>query len=238
MSLVLNLTVKSWLSAAILGLALSPLLTLALLLFVAPFTEEAAKLAGLPFGVRPSPFQRDAATKPSDGTPRRIRAAGMMSGFGFGVGEIWALAILVELFQPELAWYPWFLYQGFIIERFEVVFIHGFLALVSYWGYRRLLPATYLAAVGLHAVVNAPVIWLNLELVSATIVSLYVTLFSLGAFFLLALAMTTPQRRKPRSSKLASADEPVSAEEVAGQPKESYVRNDQSNHTRKEDGPV
>jgi hypothetical protein len=215
MSLVLNLTVKSWLGSAIYALPVPLLLTLILLLFVAPFTEEATKLAGLPFGLRLSPFRKDATSPLGSRPQRRLRAAGMMSGFGFGVGEIWALALLVLLYQPELAWYPWFFYQGFIIERFEVVFAHGFLALVSYWGFWRLLPVSYLAAVGLHAALNAPVIWLSLGLVSAPVVSLYATLFSLGAFFLLAIAMTTPERQKSRSAKLASTGESVSAEEVA-----------------------
>jgi hypothetical protein len=215
MSLVLNLTVKSWLSSAIIAFPAPLLLTLVLLLFVAPFTEEAVKLAGLPFGLRHSPFRKDAASPLGTGTPRRLRATGMMSGFGFGVGEIWALALLVLLYQPELAGYPWFWYQGFIIERFEVVFVHGFLALVSYWGYWRLLPVSYLAAVGLHAVLNAPVFWLELGLVSVQVVSLYVTLFSLGAFFTLVIVMTTPEHRKSRSGQLASAGEPIPAEEVA-----------------------
>jgi len=215
MSLVLNLTIKSWLGSAIYALPVPLLLTLVLLLFVAPFTEEATKLVGLPFGLRPSPFRKDAVSPLGTGTPRRLRATGMMSGFGFGVGEIWALALLVLLNQPELAWYPWFFYQGFIIERFEVVFVHGFLALVSYWGYWRLLPASYLAAVGLHAVLNAPVFWLQLGLVSVQVVSLYVTLFSLGAFFLLAIITTTPERQKSRNAKLASTGESVPAKEVA-----------------------
>ena len=215
MSLVLNLTVKSWLTSAILALAVPLLPTLILLLFVAPLTEEAGKLAGLPFTLRRSPLRKDAASPLGTGTRRRLLATGMMSGFGFGVGEIWALALLVLLYQPGLAWYPWFFYQGFMIERFEVVFAHGFLALVGYWGYWRLLPASYLAAVGLHAVLNAPVIWLDLGMVSAAVVSLYVTLFSLGAFFLLAITMTTPEHRKPRSRQLASAGESVPAKEVA-----------------------
>jgi len=215
MSLVLNLTVKSWLGSAIYSLSVPLVLTLILLLFVAPFTEEATKLAGLPVSLRPSPFRKDAALPLGTGTPRRLRATGMMSGFGFGVGEIWAVALLFLLYQPELGGHPWFLYQGFIIERFEVVFVHGFLALVSYWGYWRLLPASYLAAVGLHAVLNAPVIWLGLRLVSAAVVSLYVTLFSLGAFFFVAIVMTTPERRKSSSGQLASAGESVPAKEVA-----------------------
>jgi len=219
MSLLLNLTVKSWLSNAInrfaYDFALPLLTTLVLLLFVAPLAEEAVKLAGLIFGLRPSPFRKDAEMAKDRGTTRRLRATGMMSGFGFGVGEIWALALLVLLYQPELASYPWFFYQGFIIERFEVVFAHGFLALVSYRGYWRLLPASYLAAVGLHATLNAPVIWLGLGLVSTAAVSLYVTLFSLGAFFLLAIIMTTPERQKSRNAKLASTGESVPAKEVA-----------------------
>lgn len=215
MSLLLNLTVKSWFGNAIYGLALPLIPTLALLLFVAPFTEEAVKLVGLPLGLLPSRFRNGATSPLVWGTRRRLRAVGMMSGLGFGVGEIWALALLVELFQPWLAGYPWFLYQGFIIERFEVVFVHGLLTLVSYWGYRRLLPVSYLAAVSLHAVLNAPVIWLSLGVVNATVVSLYVTLFSLAAFFLLALAMTTPERSKTRSAKLAPAGEAVPAKEVA-----------------------
>lgn len=215
MSLLLNLTVKSWLSSAIYALPLPLLFTLVLLLSVAPFTEEIVKLAGLPLGLRPSPFRKDAAPALDSGTQRRLRATGMMSGFGFGVGEIWALTLLVLLYQPLNAVYPWFLYQGFIIERFEVVVLHGFLSLVSYWGYRRLLAASYLAAVGLHTALNAPILLVTLGFVSNMTVFLYVTLFSLGAFFFLAVTLTTPERRKPRGATLTSAGEPVPAEKVA-----------------------
>jgi hypothetical protein len=215
MSLLLNLTVKSWLSNAIAGLAWPLLPTLGLLLLVAPFTEEAAKLAGLPVALRASPFRKDATLALGSGTRRRLQATGMMSGFGFGVGEIWALVALILLYQPWHGVYPWFFYQGFIIERFEVVIAHGFLALVAYWGYPRLLPASYFVAVGLHAALNAPIVLFNLGLVDAMAVFLYVALFSLGAFFFQAVTMTMPERRKARGSKLASTGEAVSVEEVA-----------------------
>lgn len=197
MSLILNLTVKNWLSIGIIGLGLPLLVMLLLLLFVAPFTEEAIKLAGLPLILR-SPFNPpdDVGVKTKVGW-QQLRAAGAMSGLGFGVGEIWALAWLVFL-TPSGA-YPWFFYQPFIIERTQVVFIHGLMGLVTYRGYPRWLPISYLAAVGLHASENAPVLLLTLDLVTAMQVSLFITVLSVAAFFIVAITLTTPEKRKRRS---------------------------------------
>lgn len=197
MSLLLNLTVKQWLSGSILGLGLPLISALLLLLFVAPFTEEAVKLLGLPL-LRYSPIpHRDATGTPVKLGWRQIRAGGVMSGLGFGVGEIWAIAILTSLYTP-LGGFPWFFYQGFILERFLVVFIHGLMALVSYWGYRRWLPVTFLAAVGLHAAVNAPVLPYQLGLVDGMTVLLYIILLSSVAFFAIVITLTKPEKRSRR----------------------------------------
>jgi hypothetical protein len=199
MSLILNLTIKNWLSLGILGLGLPLLLTLLLLLLVAPFTEEAIKLAGLPL-IFYSPFNtpHDAEVEPKLGW-KQLRTAGAMSGIGFGVGEIWAIAWLIFL-TPELGAYPWFFYQPFIIERAETVFIHGFMCLIAFWGYPRWLPISYLLAVVIHASVNAPIILLDLSLITAVQVSLFITLCSVAAFFFIAITLTTPEKRKHRRS--------------------------------------
>ncbi len=196
MSLILNLTVKNWLSLGIIGLGLPELFMLILLLFVAPFTEEAIKLAGLPLILRYPPTSSDNVDVETKVGWKQLRAAGLMSGLGFGVGEIWALAWLVFL-TPQGA-YPWFFYQPFIIERAQVVFIHGLMGLVSYLGYPRWLPLSYLVAVGLHASVNAPVILLNLGLITTIQVSLFITVCSVAAFFIVAIILTTPEKRKRR----------------------------------------
>jgi len=198
MSLILNLTVKNWLNLGIIGLGLPLLTTLLLLLFVAPFTEEAIKLVGLPLILR-SPFKTpDDIGIESKAGLKQLRTAGIMSGLGFGVGEIWAIAWLVSL-TPEIGAYPWFFYQPFIIERAEVVFIHGFMGLVSFWGYPRWLPVYYLLAVVIHASVNAPIILLNLSLITAAQVSLFITMCSVATFFFLAITLTTPEKSKHRS---------------------------------------
>jgi hypothetical protein len=184
MSLLVNLTVKQWLSGAIIGLGLPEFSMLLLLLLVAPFTEEAVKLLGLPVLRR--------------GGQRQLRTGGVMSGLGFGVGEIWAIAVLISLFSPSLGVYPWFFYQGFIIERFLVVFIHGLMALVSYWGAWKWLPVTYLAAVGLHTAVNAPVIPYQLGIIGYLPVLLYLVFLSVVAFFVILITLTQPEKRLRR----------------------------------------
>ncbi len=197
MSLLLNLTVKQWLSSTILGLALPLISSLFLLLLVAPFTEEAVKLLGLPL-LKHSPIpHRDRAGNPAKCGWRQIRTGGVLSGLGFGVGEIWAVAILVFVYTSQ-GGYPWFFYQGFIIERFLVVFIHGLMALVSYWGSCRWLPVTYLAAVGLHTAVNAPVIPYQLGLIDYMPVLLYLVFLSVVAFFAIIITLTMPEKRSRR----------------------------------------
>lgn len=198
MSLLLNLTVKQWFSGAILGLGLPEFSVLLLLLLVAPFTEEAVKLLGLPL-LRYSPIpHRDVTGKPVKLGRRQIRAGGVMSGLGFGVGEIWAIAVLIYLLYPSLGVYPWFFYQGYIIERFLVVFIHGLMALASYWGCWRWLPLTYLAAVGIHTVVNAPIIPYQQGVIDYMPVLLYLVFLSVVAFFTILITLTKPEKRSRR----------------------------------------
>lgn len=200
MSLLLNLTVKSWISITIYGLGLPLALTLVLLLFVAPITEEAVKLLGLPLlWYSPIPHRTTTGAPVKVGW-RQIRTGGVMSGLGFGVGEIWAIAVLTYLFT-SLGGFPWIFYQGFIIERFLVVFIHGFMALTSYWGYWRWLPITYLVAVGIHATVNLPVLLYQLGLLSGMAVMFCIVLFSVTAFFAIAITFTQPEKRIARHLK-------------------------------------
>lgn len=207
MSLLLNVTVKQWLNNSILGLGLPLISSLLLLLLVAPFTEEAVKLLGLPL-LRYSPIpHRNAAGAQVKIGWRQIRAGGVMSGLGFGVGEIWAIAFLVCLLDPSLCVYPWFFYQGFIIERFLVVFIHGLMALVSYWGFWRWLPVTYLAAVGLHTAVNAPVIPYQLGFIDYIPVLLYLVLLCVVAFFMILINFTKPEKRSRRIQQKIGAED-------------------------------
>ncbi|MFX1301532.1 MAG: hypothetical protein ACFFDE_11435 [Promethearchaeota archaeon] len=235
MSLVLNLTVKPWLNTVIVGLGLPMQAMLLLLLFVAPFTEEAIKLAGLSLLFLRHFTHHDVGENQGIPAWRWLRTMGVMSGMGFGVGEIWAVAVLVVLYEPLLAVYPWFFYQGFIIERFEVVFIHGLFSLVSYWGYRRWLPATYLAAVGLHATLNASIILYQLGLLPAMHLSLYVTLFCVISLAVIITTLTAKDHHKRRHSQLETADKPVTTEKVKRQPEDRIVRDAKDNSDEAQD---
>ncbi len=235
MSLVLNLTVKPWLNTVIVGLGLPMQAMFLLLLFVAPFTEEAVKLVGLSLLFLRCFTRHDVGENQGITAWRWPRTVGVMSGMGFGVGEIWAVAVLVVLYEPLLAVYPWFFYQGFMIERFEVVFIHGLFGLVIYWGYRRWLPATYLAAVGLHATLNAPIILYQLGLLLAMHLSLYVTLFCVISFAVMIATLTAKDHRKRRRSQLETTDKPVTTEKVKRQPEDRIVSDAKDNSDEAQD---
>ena len=164
------------------------------------------KLAGIPLIIHPPVFRNHESTLGEEVGWRQLRAAGAMSGLGFGVGEIWALATLVMMIAPLQGFYPLFFYQGFIIERFQIVFVHGLLGMISYRGYKLWLPISYLASVGLHTAVNAPILIMQLGLIGIFHVSLFITCFSAMALIVLAVALTTPERRKRRRSRLKAGN--------------------------------
>lgn len=122
----------------------APFWFLAFVLFLSPVTEEAIKVLPLLAGrVRAAVGERGTAFW-----------AGLALGAGFGIGEIWFVARGVAR-SPELAGYPFWAYTGFLTERVIVVYAHAVMTAV-------LVTAAaagragrgYLAAVGLHALLN------------------------------------------------------------------------------------
>ncbi|KUG20225.1 hypothetical protein ASZ90_010045 [hydrocarbon metagenome] len=155
LSAIVNIAVKAPLAAAVadaggvdpLVAAAAPLWYLAFLLMLAPVTEEAIKAAPL---VAPQ-LRRFAESR------RGALSAGMALGVGFGIGEAAYLAYAVSL-SPVYADLPWYLFIGFLQERFVVTFIHGALTAIVVTGMLRGaagLLAGYLAAVLLHALLNS-----------------------------------------------------------------------------------
>jgi len=136
----------------------APFWYLAFLLLLAPVTEEAVKALPLlwpPAGARVT-SRRDALV------------AGMALGLGFGLGEAVFLAYGVGL-NTTYAEMPWYLFAGFLQERFLVCLAHAILTAIVVSGWqqgRRSLLVGYLAAVGLHALANVGAMLYQLRLIT------------------------------------------------------------------------
>jgi len=136
----------------------APFWYLAFLLLLAPVTEEAVKALPLlwpPAGARVTSC-RDALV------------AGMALGLGFGLGEAVFLAYGVSL-NSSYAEMPWYLFAGFLQERFLICLAHAILTAIVVSGWqrgRRSLLVGYLAAVGLHAMVNVGAMLYQLHLIT------------------------------------------------------------------------
>jgi len=87
-------------------------------MFYAPLTEETFKLP--PFL---APKLKEKVTESNKAV------VAFTAGLGFGIGEMWLLAQGITK-VPQYAEYPWYLFTGFIGERFFVCFIHGALILI------------------------------------------------------------------------------------------------------------
>ena len=142
------------------GLGLTtPLWFLLFTWWLSPLTEELVKL--LPLAV---PQARRFLAQPGDAL-----IAGLALGMSFGLGEAFYIAWGVAQ-TPAYAGLPWGMFTGFAIERLMVVFAHGWMtALAAYGlsrgGKRALL--WLLAAMGLHALINAGAILYHLNLIAA-----------------------------------------------------------------------
>ncbi|MBM4429538.1 MAG: YhfC family intramembrane metalloprotease [Chloroflexi bacterium] len=141
------------------GLA-TPLWFIIFLLLVPPVTEEAIKLAPLLL-----PLAR-----------RRINSrsgalwTGLALGVSFGLGEAMFVAYGVAQ-SPQYAAYPWYAFTGYFGERMMVCFCHGVMTAVVIAGLQQgkaRAVAGYLAAVGLHALLNLGPVLGQLGLLSAT----------------------------------------------------------------------
>lgn len=153
LSALVNLAVKAPLGAAV-GEAFgvepgrgldTPVWFLVFLFMLAPVFEELAKV--LPALL---PRARAGIANASDAL-----WTGMALGIGFGLGEVVYLAWQVAA-AGAYTEYPWYAFTGFLGERLLVVFMHGMMTGVLFFVGRRVnLLLGYLAAVGLHALLNS-----------------------------------------------------------------------------------
>ena len=140
----------------------------------APIWEEAIKL--LPM-ILPAArgFLRD---------PVSALWAGLALGMGFCLGEAAYLAYGIAQ-SPAYSQLPWYVFTGFASERLIVTLAHGLFTSLAVLGLhygRQKAFFGYLAAVGLHALINLGPVLLALKLVPAAVASLESDLAILVAF--------------------------------------------------------
>ncbi len=141
------------------GSPIAPWSFLALVLWVAPFIEEATKM--LPLAI---PDIRESLSLPS--MPLRY---GMASGFGFGLGEAWYLAWGISHTQTY-ARLPFYYFTGYMSERLIVTFAHGVMASVAMTGIARggiSALGGYVGAAALHALLNVGALAYQARLIGA-----------------------------------------------------------------------
>lgn len=167
MSALVNLAVKrpTAMAATQAAAGQDPAWYLLFLLFLPPVTEEAVKV--LP-GLLPPLHRR--LKEPGAGL-----WTGMFLGIGFGLGEIWYLAWGIAR-SAAFAGIPWWMFTGFLQERVLVVGVHGIMAAVSITALGRggwRAPAGYVAAVGLHALVNLGALLAQRKVISSATASVW-----------------------------------------------------------------
>jgi ssDNA-binding Zn-finger/Zn-ribbon topoisomerase 1 len=121
-------------------------------LFYAPLTEEPAKLLPL---LIPWVYKRI--------TDKNFVFIAMAIGLGFGIGEIWLVASFVAK-NPAYANLPWYMFTGFINERFMVCVCHG---AFNAFALSRLHKKFYLGVMGamlLHFFANFPIFLAAIDL--------------------------------------------------------------------------
>jgi len=114
----------------------------------APLTEEPAKLLIL---FVPWFYKRI--------SENNLTAAALAIGLGFGAGEAWTVASLIHA-SPSVAGYQWFMFNGFIAERFMVCIIHAAMTATAlhFIIKKKAVIKGILCAMALHALCNAPIL--------------------------------------------------------------------------------
>ncbi len=118
----------------------------------APITEEPAKWILLPIVALVL-----AITKPEKLPFSPIRMS-LAIGLGFGIGEMWLIGTGIAK-VPEYADLPWYIFSGFIGERFMVCFLHAAFAAVVWTRLRKGFSIVWgmLIAMLLHYFANFPI---------------------------------------------------------------------------------
>jgi hypothetical protein len=175
----------------------TPLWFIVFLSLLPPITEEAIKV--IPLLV---PRVRAMVKGPASAL-----WVGMGLGISFGIGEAAYLAYGVGQ-SPQYGGLPWYLFTGYLGERITVCFIHGVLTGVVVSGISRGIAlgiTGYLAAAGLHLLVNLSPILLQLKLIEP---------WAVTPIFAVALIVVALAFERLRRSASRDEGESASAEEV------------------------
>lgn len=160
LSALVNLLVKTPLVAGVArlggiapgqGIGLTPAWFVVFVWLVPPVTEELIKVAPLPLLLL-LPAMRRLWRGPAGAL-----WTGLGLGLSYGLGEAAYLAWGIAR-APQYAGYPWYVFTGYAGERVTACLVHALLTAIVAAGLRRgggRALAGYLAAVGLHALVNA-----------------------------------------------------------------------------------
>jgi hypothetical protein len=112
-------------------------------------------------------------------------------GAGFGIGEIWFLARAL-ITSPNFPEAPFWMFNGFMIERLEVCFLHGVLVALPFWmlARGRSFWVGGLAGMVLHFLLNFPIYLAQIDALSlgqgpwVAILLLWVVVFVVAGCFL------------------------------------------------------
>lgn len=150
-------------------------------LFYAPLTEEPAKF--LPALLIPLAYKRI--------TEKNFVMAALALGLGFGIGEIWLVAQFVAK-NPVYADTPWYMFTGFINERFMVCLMHGAFTAVALSRLHKKFILGVLGAMALHFFGNFPIYLGGIDFGGIgkptwqTILGIYVILYFIAMLLLLS----------------------------------------------------
>lgn len=203
LSALINILVKGPLATAVgdasgYGVAFAIGMPVLLMLFyalLAPVTEELIKISPLLV-----PQIRRMAQ------PQKLDAlwTGFALGAGFGLGE--AIYVAYQVGQaPAYAGIPWYMFTGFLIERFLVIFAHGAMTAVFtsflFQGWGRALLG-YLIAITLHFILNASVPLMQLGFIDGNLGSLFIVASVLALVLIFEVIRRVTRRRESRGEVL------------------------------------
>jgi hypothetical protein len=186
LSAIVNLLIKAPLITAVTrsggittGLSAAPVWFVIFFALVPPVTEELIKVVPLLIPQAKRLLERGLGAF----------SAGIALGIGFGIGEAIYVAYNVSN-SFVYAGMPWYVFTGYLFERFTVTFMHGVITAIFVLGLARggwRIAAGFLGAVFLHLLLNAPII-LNIRgLFSPTAMALafQFTLIAMAGIFAL-----------------------------------------------------
>jgi hypothetical protein len=181
---LVRLPLHGWLNATLGAGALLTTLTL----FYAPLTEEPAKWLVLLV----PPIRRRLA-------PRNAVPLALAVGLGFGIGEIWLLAVKTADL-PALAALPFYAFGGFLVERTIVCFLHG--AMIAFAFERLARGRSFIAGgligIALHFALNFPIFLASIDLFGIGRPTWQVLVTLWVAIFLIALGVAVRRLARGR----------------------------------------